>query len=252
MKNAYAAPDTHDQRAEHEEQRAGVDHHRATLERQWEVLEPQRAIQADQWAGTEVVQFVEDVKRFHAKKQGQAVPETSVILERLQLLIDRIQGYEMLRGSPSGIVLRGSSDFGCRAGFVLLLRGPEQYLTKGCGYIYIYHTKEAVAQFKVGVCKDLPERRVGSRKLVGRVVDQRKRNQREYLLAESFPVPHRTLVDEVLKVRLKSWNFHHPDRGDGYTEWFQHILLDDLKDHIRDVIRFVTTLYPDNSFRHAF
>ena len=29
--------------------------------------------------------------------------------------------------------MQGSSEFGCRNGFVVLLRGPEQYLTKGSG-----------------------------------------------------------------------------------------------------------------------
>ena len=84
---------------------------------------------------------------------------------------------------------------------------------------------------------------MGSGKLIGRVQNQRKHNGKEYLLYESFPVPHRTLVDGVLKVRLKQWNYCHPDKGDGYTEWFKNILADDLKFHIRDVVRVVTAMY---------
>lgn len=244
LEKAYAACEAPQPRAKAFGQRAGLEHQRATLQQQWELQEKQRVVQADQWTGPEVVQFVEDVKRLHTKGKGQIVPETSAILQRLQLFPDSIQGFEALKDKPVGVITKGSNDFGSRAGFVVLLRGPEQYLTKGPGHIYVYFVKEAPHEYKVGVCKDLPERRVDSGKLVGRVVNQRKRNHKEYLLSESFAVPHQTLVDEVLKIRLKSWNYHHPDKGDGYTEWFRSILIDDLKDHIRDVIRIVTALYP--------
>lgn len=216
----------------------------ATLEQQWELQERRRAMQARQWACTVVAKFAEDVKRLHTRGKGQTVPETSVIQERLQLFPDRIQGYEALQDKPAEIIMQGSSEFGCRNGFVVLLRGPEQYLTKGSGFIYIYYVKEAPNEFKVGVCKDLPERRVDSGRLVGRVVNQRRHNNKEYLLEDSFPVLHRTLVDEVLKLRLKCWNYHHPDKGDGYTEWFRKIHINVLKNHIYDVIRVVTALYP--------
>ena len=216
----------------------------ATLEQQWELQERRRAMQARQWACTVVAKFAEDVKRLHTRGKGQTVPETSVIQERLQLFPDRIQGYEALQDKPAEIIMQGSSEFGCRNGFVVLLRGPEQYLTKGSGFIYIYYVKEAPNEFKVGVCKDLPERRVDSGRLVGRVVNQRRHNNKEYLLEESFPVPHRTLVDEVLKLRLKCWNYHHPDKGDGYTEWFRKIHINVLKNHIYDVIKVDTALYP--------
>ncbi len=200
-------------------------------------------MRASQCAGTVVAKFAEDVKRLHTRGKGQTVPETSVIYHRLQLFPDRIQGYEALQDKPAEVIMQGSSEFGCRNGFVVLLRGPEQYLTTGSGYIYIYYVKEAPTEFKVGVCKDLPERRVDSGRLVGRVVNQRRHNNKEYLLEGSFPVPHRTLVDEVLKLRLKCWNYHHPDKGDGYTEWFRQIQLSVLKDHIHDVINVVKSLY---------
>ena len=201
-------------------------------------------MQARQWACTVVAKFADDVQRLHIRGKGQTVPETSVIQGRLQVFPDMIQRYEALQDKPAEVITQGSSEFGCRNGFVVLLRGPEQYLTKGSGYIYIYYVKEALNEFKVGVCKDLPERRVDSGRLVGRVVNQRRHNNKEYLLDESFPVPHRTLVDEVLKLRLKRWSYHHPDKGDGYTEWFRQIQLSVLKDHIHDVINIVTALYP--------
>ena len=226
-------------------QSSGVENQRATLEQQWELQEQQRAMEADPWASIQVVKFVGEIQRLHSKGQGQTVPEATIILLRLHVFPDHVQGYKPLTDKPTDIILKGSNEFGSRAGFVVLLRGPEQYLTKGPGYIYIYRTKEAAYEYKVGVCKDLPERRVDSGKLVGRVVNQRKRNHKEYLLAESFKVPHRTLVDEVLKIRLKSWNFHHPDGGDGYTEWFRNILIGSLKDHVCDTINVVTSLYPE-------
>lgn len=223
---------------------ADVERKRATLEQQWELQEQQRAMEARQWARAVVAKFAEDVQRLHTRGKGQTVPETSVIQERLQLFPDSIQGYEALRDKPAEVIMQGSHEFGCQNGFVVLLRGPEQYLTKGSGYIYIYYIKEAADGFKVGVCKDLPERRVDSGRLVGRVVNQRRHNNKEYLLEESFLVPHRTLVDEVLKLRLKCWNYHHPDKGDGYTEWFRNIQINFLKDHIHDVVNVVTALYP--------
>ncbi|DBA94842.1 TPA: hypothetical protein ACH3X1_002382 [Trebouxia sp. C0004] len=223
---------------------ADVECQRTTLEQQWELQEQQRAMQARQWACTVVAKFAADVQRLYTKGKGQTVPNTSIIQERLQSFPDRIQGYEALQDKPADIIMQGSSEFGCRNGFVVLLRGPEQYLTQGFGYIYIYYIKEAPTEFKVGVCKDLPERRVDSGRLVGRVVTQRRHNNKEYLLEESFPVPHRTLVDEVLKLRLKCWNYHHPDKGDGYTEWFRQIQINVLKNHIHDVIKVVTALYP--------
>ena len=200
-------------------------------------------LQADQWASTDMLNFLKEVKQLHSRKKGQNVPEALQVLERLQFFPMHVQGYEALADRPSEIVCKGSSEFGGRSGFALLIRGPEQYLTKGPGYIYIYYVKDAPSEYKVGVCKDLPERRMDSGKLVGRVVNQRKHNNKEYLLSESFPVPHRILVDGVLKVRLKQWNYCHPDQGDGYTEWFRNILVDDLKTHIRDVIRVITVLY---------
>lgn len=201
-------------------------------------------MQADQWASPEMAQFLKEVVQLHSKKKGQATPEAVQIRERLQFVSLHVQGYEGLANQPSAIVSKGSRDFGGRSGFAMLVRGPEQYLTKGPGYIYVYYIKAAPDEFKVGVCKDLPERRTDSGKLVGRVANQSKQNNKQYLLSESFPVPHRTLVDQVLKVRLKQWRFSHLDRGDGYTEWFRNIVIDDLKAHIRDVIRVVTALYP--------
>ena len=129
-------------------------------------------MEARQWARAVVAKFAEDVQRLHTRGKGQTVPETSVIQERLQLFPDSIQGYEALRDKPAEVIMQGSHEFGCRNGFVVLLRGPEQYLTKGSGYVYIYYIKEAADEFKVGVCKDLPERRVDSGRLVGRVVNQ--------------------------------------------------------------------------------
>ena len=219
-------------------------HDLGRMEQQWELQEQQRAMQADPWASIQVVKFVGEIQRLHSKGQGQTVPEATIVLLRLHVFPDHVQGYKPLTDKPTDIILKGSNEFGSRAGFVVLLRGPEQYLPKGPGYIYIYHTKEAAYEYKVGVCKDLPERRVDSGKLVGRVVNQRKRNHKEYLLAESFKVPHRTLVDEVLKIRLKSWNFTILV-GDGYTEWFRNILIGSLKDHVSDTINVVTSLYPE-------
>lgn len=216
---------------------------RATLEQQWLAQEQSALAQTTQWMSAEVVQFMKEVQRIRIRKQGRIVLETSLILERLQFFPTGVQGYEDLADQPSEIITKGSKDFGGRPGFAMLIRGPEQFLTKGSGYIYIYYIKDAPHEFKVGVCKDLPERRMDSGKVVGRVVNQRKHNKKEYLLSESFPVPHRTLVDEVLKLRLKQWNYHHPDKGDGYTEWFTNILIDDLKQHIRDVVRVTTALY---------
>lgn len=216
---------------------------RATLQQQWRRLEQSRFMQADPWASADMVQFLKEVKLLHTKGKGQTAPEASVIVERLQFFSTGVQGYEAFEGQPDKIINKGSSEFGGRAGFAMLIRGPEQYLTKGPGYIYVYYIKGTPHKFKVGVCKELPERRVSSGKLVGRVAIQRKHNNKEYLLDESFDVPHRTLVDEVLKIRLKQCNYRHPDKGDGYTEWFKSILIDDLKSHIRDVIKVVTALY---------
>lgn len=246
MEQAYEAEEFSSQslKAQRVAQEADVEGQRATLEQQWELQEQQRAMQARQWVCTVVAKFAEDVKHLHTKGKGQTVPEASVMHERLQAFPDRVQGYEALRDKPAEVIMQGSREFGCRNGFVVLLRGPEQFLTKGSGHIYICYIKEAPSEFKVGVCKDLPERRVDSGRLVGRVEHQRKRNNKEYLLEESFPVPHRKLVDEVLKLRLKCWNFHHPDKGDGYTEWFRNIKISVLKDHIHDVINVVTALYP--------
>lgn len=245
LEKAYASHGVPQQRTKADGQQAELEEQRATLEQQWVLQEQQRAMQAGQWASTEVVKFIGEVRCLHKKGQGQTAPEITTILDRLQSFPDRIQGYEAFADKPVEIIAKGSSEFGCRAGFVVLLRGPEQYLTKGPGYIYVYHIKDVPHEFKVGVCKDLPERRIDSGKLVGRVVDQGKHNNKEYLLVESFAVPHRTLVDEVLKIRLKSWRFHHPDKGDGYTEWFRNILIKALKDHIKDVIRTVEGLYPE-------
>lgn len=216
---------------------------RATLEQRWQMQEQSALAQSTQWTNAEVVQFMKEVQQIRIRKQGRIVLQTSLILERLAFFPKGVQGYEALADQPSEIITKGSTDFGGRTGFAMLIRGPEQFLTKGSGYIYIYYIKDAPHEFKVGVCKDLPERRMDSGKLVGRVVNQRKHNKKEYLLSESFPVPHRTLVDEVLKLRLKQWNYHHPDKGDGYTEWFTNILIDDLKQHIHDVVRVTTALY---------
>ena len=223
---------------------AHVDRQRATLEQQWARQEQQKLLEAEQWTSAEMMLFLKDVRHLQSKGKGQSAPAVQVIVERLQFFPDSIQGYEALFNNPSEIVRQGSSEFGSRSGFAMLIRGPEQYLTKGPGYIYVYYLKDVPYEFKVGMSKTLPERHIDSGRLVGRVVDQRKHNRKEYLLDESFPVPHRTLVDEVLKVRLKQWNYSHPDKGDGYTEWFRSILVGDLKDHIRDVIRVVTALYP--------
>ena len=223
--------------------KADMHRERATLEQQWEGQQQSRLLQADQWSHTDVQQFMKAVRLLHTKGKGQAVPDASDILDRLCFFPSGAQGYEALGGQLGQIIKKGGSEFGGIVGFAMLIRGPEQYLTKGPGYIYVYYVKDAPKEYKVGMCKDLPERRVSGDKLVGRVVDQRKHNNKEYLLSESFAVPHRTLVDEILKVRLKQWNYCHPGKGDGYTEWFRHITLDDLKDHIRDVIQVVTALY---------
>ena len=100
-------------------------------------------MQARQWACTVVAKFADDVQRLHIRGKGQTVPETSVIQGRLQVFPDMIQRYEALQDKPAEVITQGSSEFGCRNGFVVLLRGPEQYLTKGSGYIYIYYVKEA-------------------------------------------------------------------------------------------------------------
>ena len=219
-----------------------TDKQKASLEQQWVQQEQGKLLPADSWTGVEVMQLVAETQRLHSKGKGQSVPGSAVVIQRLQLFPESIQGFEALKDNPREVILQGSSLFGSRAGFVVLLRGPEQYLTKGPGYIYIYYIKEVPNEFKVGVCKDLPQRRVEG-KLVGRVVVQGKRNHKEYLLEESFPVPHRTLTDQVLKIRLGQWNFSQPEKGDGYTEWFKGIPLGQLKEHIRDVIRIVKALY---------
>lgn len=241
LEQAYAAPPAQHALTGRQQHQAPSGAARATLEQQWQMQEQSPLMQTGQWASAEMVQFVKEVQ--HVRKRGQTILEASQILERLHFCPMGVQGYEALADQPSGIISQGSRDFGGRAGFAMLIRGPEQFLTKGSGYIYIYYVKDAPHEFKVGVCKDLPERRMDSGKLVGRVVNQRKHNKKEYLLSESFPVPHRTLVDKVLKLRLKQWNYHHPDKGDGYTEWFTNILIDDLKHHVRDVVRVTTALY---------
>ena len=235
--------DTYIEREEGAAQTANMHAERETLQQQWQRLEQTRLMQADQWANADMVQFLKEVKHLHTKGKGQSGPQASVIVERLQFFPTGVQGYEAYEGQPDKIIIKGSSEFGGGPGFAMLIRGPEQYLTKGPGHIYIYYIKGNPHEFKVGVCKDLPERRISSGKLVGRVENQRKHNNKEYLLDESFPVPHRTLVDEVLKFRLKQWNYCHPDKGDGYTEWFRSILIDDLKTHIRDVIKVIAALY---------
>ena len=218
---------------------------RASLEQHWVQPEQGKLLQADPWTSAEVMQLVSDVQRLHSKGKGQSVPGTAVIIQRLQLFPESIQGFEGFEDNPTEVISRGSTQFGSRAGFVVLLRGPEQYLTKGSGYIYVYYVKELPNEFKVGMSRELPERRVEGR-LVGRVSDQGRRNHKDYLLAESFPTPHRTLTDQVLKIRLCHLNFSQSEKGDVFTQWLRGIPLGHLRDHIRDVIRIVAALHPSD------
>ena len=100
-------------------------------------------VQTDPWSSSELVQFLKQVKQLHSRSKGQTIPEESQILERLQIFPMRIQGYEGLADQPSQIVSKGSSEFGGRSGFAMLIRGPEQYVTKGPGHIYMYYIKGA-------------------------------------------------------------------------------------------------------------
>lgn len=239
-----------DPEAKHKVLKSEIEQQRATLEHQWLQAEnrsiEKAALQADPWSSPEVMQLIKDVQRLHCKGKGQSAPGCGVCLQRLKVFAERIQGFERYKNEPAEIIAKGSRVFGNRNGFVVLLRGPEQYLTKGPGHMYIYYSGDVPNEYKVGVCEERPSRRLATGKLVGRFVDQCNRNHKEYILKESFAVPHRTLVDQVLKIRLKQWNFCQDTKGDGYTEWFRDISFDDLRDHVRDVARLVKTLYPES------
>ena len=55
-------------------------------------------------------------------------------------------------------------------------------------------------------------------------------------------------VDTLVKWKLAGieslTNFRHPDRGDGYTEWYRGLPWSELRPHIAFVIGTVRAMWP--------
>ncbi len=118
--------------------------------------------------------------------------------------------------------------------FDLYMTGPTEL--DGPGYVYIYKIKgdkdDTENSFKIGLSKDLPQRRVHV---------QEQRNKQQYEIVESKETPFRYLTETTVHRQLHAFNTPKSE-GDGRTEWFTG-KKDDFVSTVRKVVREVNALY---------
>lgn len=112
----------------------------------------------------------------------------------------------------------GDKDVLCDMGMIRFLKGPTD--DEGEGYIYMYthcndsnDTVEQISTFKIGMTKDLPERRI--RKL-------ENGNNENYIKVHSVQVSWRRLAENLIHEQLIAKGYHSPRKNvKGGTEWFK-------------------------------
>lgn len=124
----------------------------------------------------------------------------------------------------------GDKDVLCDMGMIRFLRGPSD--DEGDGYIYMYtycndgnDTVERMPTFKIGMTKDLPERRI--RKL-------ENGNNENYIKVHSVQVSWRRLAENLIHKQLIAKGYHSPRKNvKGGTE------KEEIINVINLVIRFL-------------
>lgn len=125
----------------------------------------------------------------------------------------------------------GDKDILCNKGVERFREGLTE--DEGKGHIYMYtHSKDSSVTddqrftFKIGMTKDLPERRI-------RVLENG--NNEKYIMVHSVEVAWRRLAENLIHKQLTAMGYHSPRKNiKGGTEWFTG-----EKDKIIEVINLV-------------